>query len=101
MKIYISGPMTGIDDYNRPAFFDAERRLKDAGYMVINPVINGVKQDADWQTHMRADIKMLMDADGVALLENYSQSKGAMIEMRLASGLGIVCKSLKDWTNEP
>jgi len=29
MKVYISGPMTGYKDFNYPAFFAAEKFLKD------------------------------------------------------------------------
>ena len=37
MRIYISGPMTGIPDGNRPAFDAVEERLTAQGFFVINP----------------------------------------------------------------
>ena len=37
MRIYISGPMTGLPDYNFPAFEAAERRLTEQGHFAINP----------------------------------------------------------------
>lgn len=37
MRIYISGPMTGCPDLNRPAFDAAEKRLAAQGHFVINP----------------------------------------------------------------
>lgn len=37
MRIYISGPMTGLPDLNRPAFDAAEKRLTEQGHFVINP----------------------------------------------------------------
>lgn len=37
MRIYISGPMTGHSDLNRPAFDAAEKRLTAQGHFVINP----------------------------------------------------------------
>lgn len=37
MRIYLSGPMTGCPNLNRPAFDAAERRLTAQGHFVINP----------------------------------------------------------------
>lgn len=37
MRIFVSGPMTGCPDRNRPAFDAAERRLTAQGHFVINP----------------------------------------------------------------
>ena len=38
MRLYLSGPMTGCPDLNRPAFDAAEKRLTALGHFVINPV---------------------------------------------------------------
>ena len=38
--IYIAGPMSGIKDWNFPAFFKAEAELEALGYKVINPAHN-------------------------------------------------------------
>lgn len=37
MRIFISGPMTGLPDHNFPAFEAAAKRLRDDGHFVINP----------------------------------------------------------------
>lgn len=37
MRLYLSGPMTGKPDHNRPAFDAAEKRLTAQGHFVINP----------------------------------------------------------------
>lgn len=37
MRIYVSGPMTGHPDLNRPAFDAAAKRLREEGHFVINP----------------------------------------------------------------
>lgn len=36
-RIYISGPMTGLPDFNFPAFHDAAARLRERGHEVANP----------------------------------------------------------------
>jgi hypothetical protein len=38
---------------------------------------------------MRADIKLLVDCDGIALLPGWEQSDGANVEHTLARGLGL------------
>lgn len=37
MKLYLSGPMTGLPDHNREAFNKREGMLKRRGYDVVNP----------------------------------------------------------------
>jgi hypothetical protein len=37
MKLYLSGPMTGVPEYNWPAFFAAADALKARGHEVVNP----------------------------------------------------------------
>ncbi|WP_238552926.1 DUF4406 domain-containing protein [Paenibacillus alvei] len=84
--IYLSGPMTGLPEYNHPAFHLAALRLRRAGYRVLNPA-DVVVEKEDWGSYMRADIKLLMDADMVAVLPGWEQSRGARIEVDLAEAL--------------
>lgn len=87
-RIYISGPMSNLPQLNFPAFESASKRLRELGYIVISP--HEVKQTAtDWQSCMRTDIKHMMDADMVATLDGWMNSKGARIEVGLAEELGM------------
>jgi hypothetical protein len=95
--IYISGPMSGLPDFNVKAFAEAERRLKAVGFKVVNPAKNGLHKDAPWALHMRADIAMLMGCDMVAMLPGWLQSKGALLEVNLAATLGMQCAELSVW----
>lgn len=36
-RVYISGPMSGMENLNFPAFNGAESVLKSAGYTTLNP----------------------------------------------------------------
>lgn len=89
MKIYISGPISGLpfEDVKRN-FDDAQMRLEEQGYEVINPLNNGLTEKHSWKEHMKADIKMLMDCDEIYMMKGYAESKGAMIEYNLAQDLG-------------
>jgi len=95
-KIYISGPITGMPELNKPVFDDAAQKLRAAGYEPVNPHDNGVSADAPWQAHMRADIKLLMDCDALVYLEGSEASAGAKIEIKLAFGLGMPAAPLSD-----
>ena len=89
MKVYISGPITGIPyDEVEMSFNLAENRLKEEGFEVVNPLDNRLTKDHSWSEHMKADIKLLMECDTIYLLKGYQDSKGAMIEYDLARILG-------------
>ena len=99
MKIYISGPMTGLPELNFPAFHAAAKKLRERGYEVCNPAENNEEGNPDmqWIDYMRLDIKMLMDCDGVATLPGWANSAGAQIEVDLAHKLGFPVRSCAKW----
>jgi hypothetical protein len=59
MKLYISGKITGDENYQEK-FAEAERRLVDAGYEVVNPAKH-CGTDTRWFAAMRICIKAMMD----------------------------------------
>lgn len=89
MKIYISGAITGIENYEK-AFDKAEAYLIGEGHQVINPCKIIHDHDKTWLNYMREDLKSMLDCDAVYMLIGYSKSKGAMIEYSLAKDLGIL-----------
>ena len=97
--LYLCGPMSGLPDFNYPAFHQAAARLRGLGYRVTNPAENGLPKQSAWIEHMRADIKGLVDCDGLALLPGYENSKGAGVEIELAMGLGITVGSIHVWVD--
>lgn len=94
-RIYLSGPISGYLHHNRPAFAAAQEALEATGYTVVNPL--DVTQATDWQSCMRDDIKALMDCDGVALLDGWERSRGAKIEVSLATRLDMPVRHWTEW----
>lgn len=88
-KVYISGPITGIDFGNRFAFSCARNALELCGYEVVDPSEVKLDDEATWADYMRADLKLLLDCDHIYMLEGWEDSKGARIERELAENLGI------------
>lgn len=87
MKIYIAGPMSGIQDFNYPAFHAEAKRLRDLGHEVENPAENPVPPCGSWTGYMRMALRQLVDCECVALLPGWTDSKGAVIEYNLAQAL--------------
>lgn len=96
MKLYVAGKMSGELDLNFPAFHAAAAQLRALGYQVVNPAEINTDPTADWLTCMRADIKQLVDVDGIVMLPGWEQSKGATLERLIAVGLGLQVFALFD-----
>ncbi|MBU0641297.1 MAG: DUF4406 domain-containing protein [Planctomycetes bacterium] len=89
-RIYISGPMTGHEDHNFPAFHAAAQRFREAGWDVANPAENfGGRTDLPREAYLRADMAMLAQCDAIALLPGWERSRGATLEAVLARELGL------------
>jgi hypothetical protein len=95
--LYLAGPMTGLPEYNYPAFMSGARALRSAGFMVVNPAENGLPQNAPWAAHMRRDLHAMLDCQGLALLPGHEQSRGAQLEIHIANALGMPTKPLIEW----
>lgn len=99
MRIYISGPMTGLPDYNRAAFNAAASALRGQGYDVENPAENPPppcnclygRQDHSpicvlhneermWEYYMELAYKQVDKSDAIGLLPGWEISKGAGLE---------------------
>lgn len=89
MKIYIAGPMTGIEDFNYPAFHAEAGRLRAIGHDVLNPAENPVPPCGTWTGYMRMALRQLVECECVVLLPGWIDSKGAVIERNLAQALGM------------
>ena len=110
MNVYLAGPMQNIKDFNFPAFKRAALLLRRAGHSVFNPAEKDVEkhgkkifksktgsltelQSKDSQFSLRtalaADTQYIcLEADAIALLPGWENSKGAQAEWALARALG-------------
>lgn len=96
MRVYLSGPMTGIADLNFPAFNAEAARLRASGFEVVNPAEINPDSEMSWEACMRADIRALCDCDILALMPGWHGSRGAHLETHVAHRLGLRIVDAKD-----
>lgn len=102
-KLYIAGPMTGLPEFNYPAFRDADQRLRRAGYDVLNPAdIDAAHNPTpdtpqEWDWYMRHALRMVLAAEGIALLPDWWKSRGAALEVSVAAALNLPVRTVDDW----
>jgi len=93
--LYLSGPMTGLPDENRPAFNEAARRLREKGFEVVNPA--ELPAGWSWERYMQRAMEDLVPCEAVALLPGSWKSKGARMEIAAAMLMNKVIMSVDDW----
>lgn len=97
-RLYVAGPMTGLPEYNFPAFRAAARQLRAVGYDVLDPSRHGADVPGyGWADYMRLGIRDVLDADGLALLPGAHNSRGARLERVIAEGLGLPVRPIDEW----
>ena len=76
-KIYISGKISGTDDYLE-RFAAAEKKFSEQGYEVVNPAYEGTKlKDASYEDYMELSFQLLKDCDIIYMLKDWRTSPGA------------------------
>lgn len=90
MRIYVSGPITGLkEEEYREHFAKAKAFIENMGCEAVIPTENGLPADADYKDHISADIANLVKCDAVLMLYDWYHSRGARMEQFVAHELGI------------
>lgn len=108
LSLYVAGPMRGYEQFNFPAFHEATKELREAGYVVFSPaeedLRNGFVPDStvdfsetSYQEAMRRDIRLVLEVAGIATLEGWENSTGANVEVTVARAIGIPVHSVEQW----
>jgi len=87
MIVFISGPMTGLPEYNKASFMAAESYLTQLGHTVLNPANHIPKVNPEAIAHAQYIniAKAMIDCcDAVYFLDGFTGSKGALIELKYA-----------------
>lgn len=91
-RIYLSGPMTGLPEFNYPAFHRAAAALRSLGVEVYNPAeypapdTNNFPLREAFTDYARY---ILNEADALFILPGWENSKGVKAEKALAEVVGL------------
>jgi len=95
--VYLAGPMTGLKDFNFPAFDSAAEYLRSMNLHVISPADHDREMGIDaanppspeqLKSAIMWDLQQVADVDIVFFLCGWENSKGARAEHALAVFLG-------------
>lgn len=88
MKIYISGQISGKEDYKQ-VFESVEKELSGQGFDVVNPCKLPHDHDKSYESYMKEDIRAMLDCDVIYLIRGWQESPGATLEYEVASKCGL------------
>lgn len=110
-RIYIAGPMTGIPQFNFPAFDAAAADLRAQGFEVVTPSEmdddatrqmamasvdgapgSGSANGESWGDFLARDVKMIADdgIEGIFVLPGWEKSRGARLETFVGHLCGLI-----------
>ena len=106
--VYVAGPMGDLPLMNFPAFFLASIRLRDAGYVPVNPAEYDMSLGMDPSRSMESqawnrdeslhrDFALIEKCMYLALLDGWEGSSGATREADFARNCGIEVFHLEDF----
>lgn len=94
-SVFLSGPITGIDDY-KDKFADAAEVIKALGAnTVFNPAAE-IPDDTEYEEAMNICTDRVTTSDCVVVLDGWENSKGALIEYAFSRACGILHYELKE-----
>ena len=107
MRLLLCGPMRNHLFYNAPAFADAARLLRAAGYEVVSPVemdrAAGFDHYRDTVTPAQVAafqslfLGAMDNCDGLALIAGWEKSQGVAVEVAKARRLGLPYLPVEAW----
>ena len=97
-QLYLSGPMSGVKDLNKPLFNHYAKLLRKKGYKVVNPPeLDKHSPQRTWEGCLRRDIAELLGCDKIATLPRWKKSRGASLEVHIGKQLKYVIRPVQYW----
>lgn len=97
-RVYLAGPMRGYDQFNFPAFHEATKVLRKAGFDVLSPAEHDEDNGFDpslnslegfnMEEAFRWDVECVLSCECVVVLPGWEKSSGASLEVAIARAIG-------------
>ena len=84
--IYVAGPVSGMENYNRPAFERAEYTIKQCGGFPLSSL--GLPEGMTQEAYMDICFAMIRGCRALYMLKGWEDSKGAVAEHAYAIKIG-------------
>lgn len=100
--IYLSGPMTGLPNYNAEEFDKYAAKYRAEGFSVISPAeMDNGDYSKSYEYYIRRDIQALLDQNvtRMYMMPGWHSSRGAQLEKHIAETVGILIYDAE--TGEP
>ncbi len=107
---YLSGPMQGIEGFNRVTFNVVDDLLTtQLGLVVVNPArLENPKLDAvldgfpalSREFCLQRDVSLLMLCNSIVMLPDWQKSRGACMELAIANELDLDLYAVEMWPEE-
>lgn len=89
-RIYLSMPISGYDiDERRATALRKKHELEALGFVVTNPLENGLPVNAGTYAHMKRDFQLLLECDAILMMERWLHSAGCKVEFDVATAIGL------------
>ena len=89
-RIYVAGPMTGLPEFNFPAFHAAAKAWRAQGWEVVNPAeeFDGAT-NLPYRAYVERDVERLRTVDAIAMLDGWDgpNARGSCWEREVARKL--------------
>lgn len=97
-RLYLSGPMSGLKNFNHETFNLNAAFLRESGWSVFSPAemdlelgidLTGPVTEDQYQALMRNDYRALTECSAIAFLPGWEKSRGAKLESDFANVLKL------------
>jgi hypothetical protein len=85
LKIYVAGKITDLENF-KEVFQKAVEQLESFGHSIMNPAL--LPKGFEYNEYMHVCYAMIDVCEGIYLLDNWTESKGAMMEFDYATKMG-------------
>lgn len=93
MRIYLSGPITGTNDF-KERFSETERKIRKAfpQAVILNPVdfCSDIPAGSKHAVYMKKCLQVLATASNIYFMPGWTDSKGCLIEAEYSAIKGVL-----------